>query len=59
MAGPVQANSAEVAEVARKLLAHGFVPVGEGAKGWPNAIHEACLAADIKAGRVPAVALRE
>ncbi len=51
--------SAEVAEAARKLLAHGFVPLGEGAKGWPHAIYEACEAADIKAGRVPAVALRE
>jgi hypothetical protein len=43
----------------RKLLAHGSVPVGKFGKGWPDAVLDACEAADVRAGRVPAVALRE
>jgi hypothetical protein len=51
--------SAEVGESARKLLALGNVPSGKQGKGWSEAIHAGCEAADIKAGRVPAVVLRE
>lgn len=51
--------SAEAAESARKLLAQGSVPPGKNGKGWAETIHDACEAADIKAGRVPAAVLRE
>jgi hypothetical protein len=51
--------SAEVAESARKLLALGNVPSGKAGKGWSDVLHAACEAADIKAGRVPVVVLRE
>jgi hypothetical protein len=51
--------SAEVAESACKLLAHGVVPQGKFGKGWSETIHDACEAADIKSGRVPAVVVRE
>ena len=48
------AVSAELAESARKLLAHGGVPKGKNGRGWKSAVHDACEAADVKAGRVPA-----
>jgi hypothetical protein len=47
------AVSAEVQESARHLLEHGAIPPGAGGKGWEHAIHDACEAADAKAGRVP------
>ena len=47
------AVSAEVAESAHKLLEHGGVPKGKNGRGWESAIHDACEAADVKAGRVP------
>jgi hypothetical protein len=46
------AVSAEVAESARKLRALGGIPPGRMGRGWEAAIHDACEAADYKAGRI-------